>query len=301
MLQISSDRVELYPGSQKERLPGFAPQFPHLTSHVVLQTGAVWHWHRSFELFYVEQGAVEYRTPHAQRLFRAGSGGLVNSNVLHSTQCPVPGSVQRLHLFEPELLAGIPGGTVEQRYIAPLLTPSAPELFPLSLQDPEQATALELLRQSLFLDESAFGYELELQSLLARIWVVLLHPLASAAPPAADSVNTTTEKVKQMLLYIHAHYAEKITVADLAAAAFCSQRECYRSFQVCLHQTPVDYLQHVRLQTACKQLIETDASITAIAQDCGFGSSSYFGTQFRQAFGCTPTQYRQKWQDIDNR
>ena len=300
MLQIASDQVDLYPDSQEERLPGFVPQFPHISSHVTLHSGSPWHWHRSFELFYIESGAVEYRTPHTQRLFRAGSGGLVNSNVLHHTQCPAPGAVQRLHLFEPELLAGIPGGTVEQCYIAPLLAPGAPELLTLSPEDPAQKQALELLRQSLYLDEAAFGYELELQSLLARVWVQLLRPLERRAPAVPDRMDTAAEKVKQMMLYIHAHYAEKLTVADLAAAAFCSQRECYRCFQLCLHQTPADYLQHVRLQAACKLLIETDLSVTEIAQRSGFSSSSYFGAQFRQEYGCTPTRYRQKWQDPDS-
>lgn len=301
VLQIISEQVEFYPGSREERLPGVPPQFPHIASHVVLQTGAAWHWHRSFELFYVESGLVEYGTPHTQRRFRAGSGGLVNSNVLHHTQCAAPGAVQRLHLFEPELLAGIPGGTVEQRYIAPLLAPGAPELLVLSPEDPAQKQALELLRQSLYLDEAAFGYELELQSLLARVWVQLLRPLEHSAPALPGRVDNAAEKVKRMMLYLHAHYAEKITVADLAAAAFCSQRECYRCFQLCLHQTPAEYLQHVRLQAACRLLVETDTPMTEIAQRCGFSSSSYFGAQFRQAYGCTPTQYRQKWQDIENK
>ena len=301
MLQIISEQVELYPGSREERLPGFSPQFPHIASHVVMRTGAAWHWHRSFELFYVEQGAVEYHTPHGVRLFRAGSGGLVNSNVLHHTRCPGGGAEQRLHLFEPELLSGIPGGTVEQRYIAPLLAPGAPELLALSPEDPAQAQTLELLRRSLDLDEAAFGYELELQALLARVWVQLLRPLEHTAPTAPARADPAAEKVKQMMLYLHAHYAEKLTVADLAAAVFCSQRECYRCFRLCLHQTPVEYLQHVRLQAACKQLMETNIPVTLIAQNCGFAGSSYFGAQFRQEYGCTPTQYRRKWQDPDRK
>lgn len=301
MLHILAGQVEFYPDSQEEQLPGFSPQFPLISSDVALQNGSPWHWHRCFELFYVESGALEYHTPHGKRLFRAGSGGLVNSNILHSTRCTVSGTNERLHLFEPELLAGIPGGTVEQRYLAPLLAEGAPELLALSPEDPAQKAALELLRQSLHLDENAFGYELELQSLLTRIWVQLLRPLAQHTPAVPGRADTATEKVKQMMLYIRAHYAEKLSAADLAAAAFCSERECYRSFQNCLHQTPVEYIRHIRLQTACRQLLETDASVTVIAQNCGFGSSSYFGAQFHQEFGCTPSQYRAKWQDLENK
>lgn len=300
MLQILAGQVEFYPDSREEQLPGFSPQFPLISSNVALQNGSPWHWHRCFELFYIESGAVEYHTPHMQRLFRAGSGGLVNSNVLHGTRCTVAGTTERLHLFEPELLAGVPGGTVEQRYLAPLLAEGAPEMLILSPEEPVQKAALELLRQSLHLDESAFGYELELQSLLMRVWVQLLRPLAQNTSTAPGRTDPAEKKVKQMMLYVRAHYAEKITAADLAAAAFCSERECYRSFQTCLHQTPTEYIRHIRLQTACRQLLEGDTPVTTIAQDCGFGSSSYFGAQFRQEFGCTPVQYREKWQDPEN-
>lgn len=304
MLVIHSNEIDLYPGSQEERLPGFTPQFPHICSYVPMPSPPAdrcnWHWHRSFELFYVDSGALLYQTPGGTRKLRAGSGGMVNSNILHRTQCLEEGTVLRLHLFEPELLSGIPGGLVEQRYIAPLLAPGAPELLILSAQEPAHRRALELLCQSLALDETAYGYELELQALLAQIWVELLRPLQQAGPAAPCPPDTSTEKVKQMMLFIHTHYAEKLSVADIAAAAFCSERECYRSFRACLGTTPSDYLQNIRLQMSGRLLVQTDRSITNIAQQCGLGSSSYFGAQFRQHFGCSPSAYRAKWQDPDN-
>ena len=89
MLRVLSSEIDLYPGSQEERLPGFSAQFPHITSYALLPDdpaqGCIWHWHKSLELFRVEQGALLYHTPGGQRLFRAGSGGIINSNVLHRT------------------------------------------------------------------------------------------------------------------------------------------------------------------------------------------------------------------------
>ena len=55
----------------------------------------------------------------------------------------------------------------------------------------------------------------------------------------------------------------------------------------------------MRLQSACKLLLETDRTVTDIAQSCGFGTSSYFGMQLYAETGCTPTEYRKKWQNID--
>ena len=295
--------VDFYPGSQEERLPGASPQFPHLASRsqtdLFPSGGAPWHWHKSVELFYIESGAVFYHTPHAQKLFRAGMGGMVNTNVLHHTQTYVPHgeNVILLHLFEPELIAGIPGGTVEQRYVEPLLRAPGLELIAFDPADAQQAETLRLLRESFALDETAFGYELRLQTQLSALWLRLveqIHP-----PQPTGPVPPAHEKLKQMMLYIRTHAAEKLTVQQIAAAAFCSERECYRTFRECLHSTPTAYLQDIRLQAACKLLIETDTPITEIAQCCGLGSSSYFGAQFRTAFGCTPRAYRARWQDPD--
>ena len=303
MLMIRSSDIDLYPGSQEERLPGFSAQFPHISSYVLPPDGStgscIWHWHRSMELFYIEKGALRYHTPGAQRLFRAGSGGMVNSNVLHHTQTLEPGTILRLHLFEPELISGIPGGTVEQRYIVPLVHRSGLELLTLSPYDPEQAEALELLWQSLTMDETALGYEMQLQSLLSRIWLAFVRQLP-AEIPAPTASDSSSEKAKRMLLYMTAHAAEKLSVSDIASAAFCSERECYRCFRACLHTTPSDYLQNLRLQMASRMLIETQTPITEVAQQCGLGSSSYFGAQFRQNFGCSPSAYRKKWQDIES-
>lgn len=303
MLVVSS--LDLYPGSQEERLPGFSPQFPHLSSLSPLNRypsgGAPWHWHKSVELFYVQSGALVYYTPNQKCTFRAGTGGMVNGNILHHTELakPVQDTILRLHLFEPSLIAGIPSGVIEQKYIMPLVQSPGLELLALEPDDPQQAETLHLLKESLALEENAFGYELRLETMLAQIWLRLVEQVRPVLELPAPPKSSSSEKVKQMMLYVQEHFAEKLSVAQIAAAGFCSERECYRVFRECLHSTPSEYLQTIRLQEACRRLTETDQPVTAIAQDCGLGSSSYFGAQFRAAFGCTPTAYRNKWQDLD--
>ena len=303
MLTVFSSDIDVYPGSQEERLPGFSAQFPHITSYALLPDdparSCIWHWHKSLELFQVEHGSLRYHTPGGQRLFRAGSGGIINSNVLHRTQALEPDTAMRIHLFEPELLSGIPGGVVEQKYILPLVQQPGLELVSFSPEDPFQHETLQLLQQSFALDEDAFGYELRLQSLLTQLWLRILQQLPPLQPAASRQADSSSEKVKQMMLYLNTHLAEKLSVANIAAAGYCSERECYRTFQECLHTTPAEYLQNLRLQNACRLLIQTALPVTDIAQQCGLGSSSYFGAQFRRVFDCTPTAYRAKWQDVD--
>ena len=153
------------------------------------------------------------------------------------------------------------------------------------------------LRDSFALDENEFGYELRLRAALGEIWLGLL---ALPRPEARPGAAAFDEKCKAMLAFVHEHYAEPLRIEQIAAAGFCSQREAFRTFQQCLHVTPLNYLQSYRLQMAADRLVRSGQQITAIAVDCGFASLSYFGKVFRQKFGCTPAQFRSKWQDITN-
>ena len=111
--------------------------------------------------------------------------------------------------------------------------------------------------------------------------------------------NKSNDKIKLMMIYIHEHYREKISIPELAAAAYLSERECYRVFHDCLHMTPVEYITTYRLQIACQMLAKGQEPITVISHECGLGSSSYFGKVFREYAYCSPTEYRKKWQNSD--
>jgi two-component system, response regulator YesN len=54
----------------------------------------------------------------------------------------------------------------------------------------------------------------------------------------------------------------------------------------------VDVILEVRLRKVCSLLTNTDLSVTAIAERCGFTSSSYLHRMFKRSFGITPTDYR---------
>ena len=97
-----------------------------------------------------------------------------------------------------------------------------------------------------------------------------------------------------MLTFISDHYAEKLTIGDIAAAAQVGERECFRIFRRCLGATPLECLLRRRLSNACDLLKSTDLSVLDIAISCGFCSASYFGKLFREQFGMSPREYRMK-------
>ena len=103
------------------------------------------------------------------------------------------------------------------------------------------------------------------------------------------------------IVHIETHYAENITLEDLAKKANLSKRQFQRIFQECIGCSPINHLMRIRIQQACELLRHSDRTITEIAFDCGFQDSNYFSRQFRKINGQTPSQYRQGRSRQDSR
>ena len=278
--------IEFREGSKEEILPDFMPDFPYISSYMEFDRQKAgrfvpWHWHKEVELFYVESGVVEYYIPKGKAVFPAGSGGLVNSNVLHMTKSKdrAADTVQLNHIFDVSLIGGHHGSRIEQKYILPLTTASQIGIIRLDPKQQDQDAILKDIRKSFQISSNGYAYEIKLRSALSDIWARIF---ALSAP------------------LLHAgNFWEKVTVKKISSAAFISERECFRTFRECLHTTPLEYLRNYRLQQACRMLTQGQETITAVSHACGLGSSSYFGSVFKDCFGCSPMEYRRKWQDCD--
>ena len=296
--------IQLVMESNEELLPDFFIDFPYICSRVefenYMEPVVPWHWHRAVELFYIKSGRLEYTTPNGKWVFPAGTGGFVNSNVLHSSKADSTeeGTVEVLHLFDPELLSGGLSNRIEEKYIRPLTDKSGVEMICLSPEEPGQAALLRKICAGFELEENSWGYEISLRQLLTEVWMELLDMTCPASKEISKN-KETDEKMKVMMSYIQNHYAETISVDQLAKEAHISKRVCFRLFQEKLHMSPLEYMREYRLRKACMKLVKSEDSITEIANDCGFGTSSYFGKLFRERYNCSPAKYRKEWHDRD--
>ena len=290
--------------SNQEILPGFSAEFPYIATRAQLDVYPVpfvpWHWHRPVELFYIQSGCLEYTTPGGKWIFPAGSGGFVNSNVLHASgfHRQKEPNIQLLHIFDPAFLAGEAGSLIEKKYILPMVTATELEIIPLSPDVPEEAEILGYIQAGFALQEDRWGYELELRNLLTTIWCKLFTlalPKMTRRPYPVGDAN-----IKKLMVYIHEHYRQPLSVEELAQVVPVSKRACFRLFREQLHTTPADYIRSYRLQKACALLAHGSDTVTQIAYQCGLGSSSYFGKVFRETYHCTPLEYRKKWRDCDS-
>lgn len=95
--------------------------------------------------------------------------------------------------------------------------------------------------------------------------------------------------------HIETHYADNLTLEDLAQRIHASVRTLQRRFRTATGMTPIQYQQMVRIECA-KDLLETETSLVQeIARRVGYQDRVAFGRVFKKATGVTPDAYRQRY------
>ncbi|WP_195270180.1 AraC family transcriptional regulator [Eubacterium sp. 1001713B170207_170306_E7] len=102
------------------------------------------------------------------------------------------------------------------------------------------------------------------------------------------------EAIQSTLDYIETHMDETIRIEALAQRAALSPFYYQRLFSRLVKKPVREYIRLRRLARASTMLREGDVRILDIALDCGFGSHEGFTRAFRDAFGLTPAQYRER-------
>jgi AraC family transcriptional regulator len=91
---------------------------------------------------------------------------------------------------------------------------------------------------------------------------------------------------------VRANLSGTISLVQLSAAADLSPRQFLRAFRESIGDTPLRYVQAVRIEEAKRLLVDSRRSITDIALDCGFSHAQHFTTSFHKYVGITPSAYR---------
>lgn len=113
--------------------------------------------------------------------------------------------------------------------------------------------------------------------------------------PNPEKVPSWHGLMKKITLYISEHYAEDISVSQLAKQIGTSTSKFTRAFIRTLNISPGKYITNIRL-TAARQMLETtDKTLVEIAQESGFYDLSHFTRVFKRERKTTPGQYRRKF------
>jgi AraC family transcriptional regulator len=87
-------------------------------------------------------------------------------------------------------------------------------------------------------------------------------------------------------------FSERLTITQLAAEVGVHPVHLAREFRRFHDCTVGEYIRSLRIERACRQLRESDESLSAISCGAGFSDQSHFTRTFKHVIGMTPAQYR---------
>jgi len=253
------------------------------------------HWHPGFEIATSILYPLDFRVGQEHIILEAGDSIFVNGNMLHG--------IRQLHGDVPEPMPNIvfSGGViaseisaVNQKYIMPIAScDSLPYVvFRHGNKNHDEVNRLiKEIYQKMYQKDDC--YEMAIQRNLSLIFEYIYKNLEALPKSQASRIQITAQvRIQKMLSYIHEHYAETVTLDDIARAADISKSEAGRCFGVYMGCSPVEALIGYRLQTAHRLLNETDLTLQEISFECGFHSVNYFSRQFKKNYGHAPGIYR---------
>ena len=135
---------------------------------------------------------------------------------------------------------------------------------------------------------------------LVRLLTVLAEdraatPLSATAPELAPAA-ADRGRIDRVLTHIHSHFAEPISIAQLADIAALSPSGLHRTFRRHTRQSVSQYLIRLRIGRACALLSSGAMPISQVAGEVGYDSLANFNRQFKALKGNTPRAYRAAFQ-----
>ena len=237
------------------------------------------HIHEGYALGVIEQGALAFSYRGKQLVASAGTVNLVIPGEAHDGKAASPaGWSYRMFYLSPEVLEK----TVHELYgkwRRPYFSAGV-------LEDDLLAGQIQTAHRSMENSEaSILEQETRLISLLS--YFVSRHSDWSGAWDEQYNEDRSVMLVRQ---YIEEHFAENITMQQLAQTCHLSTFHLIRLFRRRVGVPPHIFLKQVRVRRS-REFLGQGMAPALVAQTAGFVDQSHFTRQFRQIVGITPSQY----------
>ena len=257
------------------------------------------HWHDDWEFLIAEHGHLTYFVDGERVRVDEGQAIFINSRRLHYGYSDDGTDCSFLCALLNPMRASAPHDVLE-RHILPIGDDARPPYLLLTpvgdTTDGGTAAADDIIR-TLHTMAGAVGTPTASLTALAGFYTIAER--LSRLMDAADGHDRETPRPRlrsltAMVDFIQENYAHTITLAQIAAAGAVGRSTCTTLFRRHLNQSPIEYVNDVRVRAAAALLADTDLPVGAIAPRCGFNSANFLSRTFRTVTGETPLAYRRR-------
>ena len=242
------------------------------------------HSHNCHELYFLLSGKRRYFVGHNIYDVSPGNIVIIPKSELHKTSVLEDEGYDRFVLYFGddvlEELTRIIGETEADKFLS-----SGCLTLPQGIAEKIENNLEELLRENNNSDK--ISERLKLNLFLNTVFYLVRY-----GKRKATARNETVDKIGEVARFISENYSSDITLSDCAKKAFMEESYFSKKFHSITGFGFKEYLIGIRINRAENMLLETDKPISIIADECGFGSSNYFGDIFKKVKGLSPSEYR---------
>ena len=256
------------------------PDYPVVTTH----------WHEEAELTLITKGSCKYQVNLIEHEVTEGVILFIPPLLLHSISLDsCEELVSETYVFHINFLGGNSTDICSTRDLTPLMNQEFSMPCLITPGHPLYVSLGKVFSQIAFLyDEAVAGYELALKSLFLQAVFLLLQYSEKNTP---SDTRASSDKLKQVLDYIELHYAEPISVSELAKLCYFSDYHFMRFFKKHMDMTCVEYINNLRLEKSVELFEQGNSSILEVSLSAGFHNLSYFHRAFKKKYHMTPLSF----------
>lgn len=231
-------------------------------------------WHEDIEILFIVKDTALVRLNNTVYTANPGDTIIINSSTMHSIIAKDKYVTYHCLIIDKDFCERY-GFFIDENHIKELVLD--PEIFNLAQdmkkEDDEKGT---------FYEAAQISDALKILTLLFRRHLVANYDFRD------ESKNL--KMVKDAMKYMKNNFCEPLSLDEIADKIGYSKYHFCRCFKEITGSTVVTYLNDLRMNHAYSQLINTDASITDIATECGFSDISYFTKTFKKHLGVLPSK-----------
>ena len=147
---------------------------------------------------------------------------------------------------------------------------------------------------AIFLLERYYDHELAKQTAKAFVFDVGRHEQGAYSSIPGKKYHQDNDVLK-IQTWLEENYSQSINLENLAEKFSLSSRSFKRRFKAATQETPLQYLQKLRIDAAKKQLESNRKPIDEIASIVGYMDQSAFSKLFKRETALTPGEYRSRF------
>ena len=261
----------------------------------------LFHWHNEFEINYVYEGSARYHIDYHFFDSQPGDIILIRPNGMHSIH-PLDHleHVTDTLVCHLDLLGASVLDQTSMLYLQPLQT-DALKFEPRIQAHQEGYQEIKGVVFSIFslIRSQEPYYELLLKGRLFELFY-LLYQYGYVVKKNTDDLYRKNEKLRDLIDYIHHHYAEALTIEQMADYMGYSKTHFMPVFKQHTGTSCMEFVIQVRLREACNLLSTSLKSVLDISNQVGFRNLSNFNRQFKRYYHTTPSHYRKQFRKEKN-